>query len=396
VAATLGLTLLALQLIEEAPTARRSLAYGFIGAVTAFFSQASVIVMAGLGAVLVARWLVRRNRPAAMPAMMTVPIWAVASFAAVIATERSMTQATREFMHWFWAGLGFPPLPFELAGTVAWLAERIRQIFAFEQMLHYPFATLYAVAMAGGFAVLWRRRSPWIAFAIYAPLLTAMAAAVARRYPFDRRLLLFVLPVILIGVAATIEELAGFLSRLRRELGWALIVAALAPPAYAIIQMPPPYHVETYKPVFTYLGTHRKTGDPVYVFRSAGLAAMYYGPRNGLGPADYVVGACDRDDERLYLRDVDRSRGLARVWVVTAAVTPLRPPQRNVTRYLDTIGVRREGLTVPSAFFGPASVYLYDLSDPKRLQAASAATFSVEPMMPSFRPGCSGPLGTER
>jgi len=126
--------------------------------------------------------------------------------------------------------------------------------------------------------------------------------------------------------------------------------------------------------VFACLGAHRQPGDAVFVFRSAGLAATWYGPPLGLKADDYVLGSCHRDDDRIDLRDVDRFRGSPRVWVVTSAVTPYRPPQRNLLRYLDAIGTRREGLTVPSAFFGPATVHLYDLSDPGRLQAASAAT----------------------
>jgi len=74
----------------------------------------------------------------------------------------------------------------------------------------------------------------------------------------------------------------------------------------------------------------------------------------------------------------------------------MRPPQRNLARYLDTIGIRREGLAVPSSFFGPATVHRYDLSDPARLRSASAATFEVEPMMATFRPSCGGPMGDNR
>jgi hypothetical protein len=396
VAGTIAVTLLAIRLFEEEPTARRCLLSGLAGASIAFFSQASVLAMAGIGAVLVGRWLVRRDRHAAMPAMLTVPIWAAASAAAILLTERTVTPETREFMHWFWSRTGFPPLPFQLGTTLAWIADRVEQIFSFEQTLRYPFGAVYALALVGGFAALWRMRGPWIASLIYAPLLVAIAAAVARRYPFDRRLLLFVVPGVLIGVAATIETLAQLAARRRRELGWALVALALVPPAFAIVRMPPPYHVETYKPVFAYLAAHRNKTEPLYVSRSAGLAAAWYGPASGVSSADYILGACDRDDPRAYLRDVDRFRGLARVWVLTSAVTPLQPPQRNLARYLDAIGTRGEGLTVPTAFFGPATVYPYDLSDPARLRTASADDFPVEPMMASFRPGCRGPLGTSR
>ena len=394
-AATIALMLLAVRLMDEEPSVRRCVLSGLTGAALAVFSQASVIAMAGLGAVLVARWAVRRDPQSAMPALWTVPIWAATSLASLAATGLSMSPSTREFMQWFWRR-GFPPVPFHLQATLGWLVARIQLLFSFEQLLHYPLPALYALAMTFGLAALWHRRSPFIALATYAPLLVLIAAALTRQYPLEGRLVLFVVPVLLLGVAATVEALADFAARRGHALGWVLIAAALAPPVYALVRTPPPYDIESHKPVFAYLGAHRLPADPVYVFRSAGLAASYYGPDNHLGPSEYVLGICDRENARAYLEDVDRFRGLSRLWVVTSAVPPLRPPQRNLARYLQTIGTRREGLAVPSIIFGPSTVDLSDLSDPARLRAASAATFPVEPMLPNFPPGCRGPGGDTR
>jgi hypothetical protein len=110
-----------------------------------------------------------------------------------------------------------------------------------------------------------------------------------------------------------------------------------------------------------------------------------------LARRDYVLGSCETNEPRRYLEDIDSLRGHSRVWVVTAAVRPFEPPQRNVLRYLETIGKRVQGTTVATDFFGPATADLFDLSDATRLGSATAATFRGEPML-AFRPSCAGPL----
>jgi hypothetical protein len=178
-----------------------------LGVAVAIFSHVSVVTMAGLGAVLAGRWLVRRDFRTGRPLALTVPIWAVASLCTVVAAERSMNPETRAFMQRFWSRTGFPPLPFRLAGTSAWVLDRLQNFFAYEQLLRYPLAPLYAVAMSAGLLVLWRRRSPSVALSVYAPLFVALAAAVARRYPLESRLSLYLLPAVFLGVAATIDAL---------------------------------------------------------------------------------------------------------------------------------------------------------------------------------------------
>lgn len=392
VTAAIALTLVTLSLLEEERSASRCLAAGLFGAGVPFFSHVSMLAMAALGTVLLGRWVVERNARTAKPAALTVPIWAVGSLCAAVSAERSMSPETRQFMQSFWSRTGFPPVPFHASATLAWIADRVQNFFAFEQLLHYPFAVLYALALCGGLAVLWRRRSPWVALAVYAPLFVGIAAAVARKYPLESRLCLYLLPGVVLGVAAAIEALAVIAARLRPRLAWAVVAVALGPPAYAIIRHPPPYDVETYRDAFVYFAAHRRPGDRVFVFRSMALAALWYGRLNGLEAGEYVLGSCHKDDPRVYVADIDAFRGHPRVWVLTSAVTPLRSSQRNVARYLDAIGTRLEGAVFPAAFYGPATAELYDLSDATRLQLATAATLPVEPMS-AFRPGCTGPLG---
>jgi hypothetical protein len=79
-------------------------------------------------------------------------------------------------------------------------------------------------------------------------------------------------------------------------------------------------------------------------------------------------------------------RGVMRPYTTLAS---LLPPLRAIDRYLQTIGVRRDSIVVPSLMrLGPASAELFDLSDAKRLQSAAAATFRVETIADTLRPHC--------
>jgi hypothetical protein len=99
------------------------------------------------------------------------------------------------------------------------------------------------------------------------------------------------------------------------------------------------------------------------------------------------MSVCDRDSIRPLLRDVDRYRGVPRLWVITIGVARLRIVRESMQRYLSTIGTRRDSLFVPSSVFGPLGLELYDLSDTLRLRAASVDTLKLPPI-PAPKPGC--------
>ena len=130
VVAILLLTLVALNLCARTPTIRECVRAGLIGAFTILFSQTAVLVLAGIGAALTLRFVLRYRELPRRIVLVTVPIWACAALIGLFIARRYMTAHTMEFMHWFWrTRLGFLPLPTSANGFALWTRDRFTQFF---------------------------------------------------------------------------------------------------------------------------------------------------------------------------------------------------------------------------------------------------------------------------
>jgi hypothetical protein len=199
---------------------------------------------------------------------------------------------------------------------------------------------------------------------------------------------LFLLPSVLITLACGIAWVGERVAATHPVARLVAVTVLIAPPLSAIVSTPPPYVVAPYKPMLAYFRAHRRVADSVYVFANTADAADYYGPRYGLAPGTYYVGICDRQDSRRFVADVDRYRGATRLWVLSSAVAPYEPPRRSISRYLSTIGALSDSIVLPSFGQGPVKAELFDLSDSARLQSAHAATFPLDAIPDTLRPGC--------
>ncbi|HWZ57889.1 MAG TPA: hypothetical protein VNW46_02845 [Gemmatimonadaceae bacterium] len=398
--ATLALTLVALDLRRRTPTVGRCVAAGMAGCILVWFSQAAVLVLVGLGAALTVCSLLDRDPSSRRAVRITVPIWAVAAIAALVVSKHYVAPATLAYMHMFWGKRqSFAPLPLGSSDDVRWVWTRFTDFFGTANLsLAYPGPMLYALLTVLGFVVMWRRRRD-TALILLAPFVVTLMAAVAQQYPFRTRLVLFLMPSLLLALAEAIGWIGA-----RAPVGRVAAMALIVPPLVAIGAAPPPYSVEAYKPVLAYVQTHRRPGDAVYVFANTAEALLHYGPQFGLDPGTYVVGRCEERDVRPYLRDLDPFRGASRLWVIGSNMPPFRQPRRAIGQYLQTIGVRRDSIAVPSPFpsgppFDPVSADLFDLSDSARLQLAAASTFRVGILADTLHGLCSdrfGPTGKPR
>lgn len=387
IAGVIALSLIALKLRDPDSTAARCVLGGIAGAILVWFSQPAAFALAGIGAALLLAWLRDRDPGTRRALLVTVSIWAVAAAAATIVAFRRVTPETRAYMYEFWRiRNSFFPWPFQKAGDALWLWDRILELFSDPTVLRYRWPALYGGLVILGLIVMWRRNR-FGALVLLGPFSVAVLAAVAQQFPLKTRVALYLLPILVLAVAEGAEWLRRQASRLHPLAGGACMAALLVVPALAFVQRPPPYWVEDHKTALAFLQEHRQPGDDVLVFAYELEAVERYGAQYGLAPDDYQLGACSRDDGRVFLRDVDRYRGRRRVWLVDGAVPGYSAARKSLENYLATIGARMDSISIPSEIpLDPVSAQLFDLSDPPRLAAASAETFALEPRAPLSPP----------
>jgi uncharacterized protein (TIGR03382 family) len=323
---------------------------------------------------------------------------ASAGLAALVAMQ-SMTPDTQRYMQQFWSG-GFPPNDVAQILVTCWPWPAIHELFGsgapgFRNTLGYPAPMVYALLSLLGLAMLVRRRRDgWV---VVLPVLITIAAAAARQYPFRDRLILFLLPNLFIGLGLAVSALHHRAKQLHPSIAVTMAAAVCAGLLTPLIRSRPPFTMEDIKPVMAALQVARTPSDAIYVHANAAAAFTYYAPRYGMAPASFAIGSCHFADGRAFLRELDRFRGLPRVWVVvTHIIPPLAGERLDLLGYLDAIGRRRTVIAVPSTRPGPslpAEGILYDLSDPERLERTTAAMFQLQGTYARTQRNCNeGPI----
>jgi hypothetical protein len=381
VAASVLMTLLVLDLLHEGQAVRFRRA-GLVGFAAVWFSQAAVLVLAGLALALAVLALTKRDASSRRLPWTLLP-WGAGAVAATLLGFRSMTPPVRAYLYRFWSH-GFWPLPPRSAAEALWLPRNLRGFWG-QSLFQYPLSVLYLALMLVGFWAMWRRRRE-AALLLLGPVAVALAASAAKSYPFYGRTLLVLAPAFLLAASEGVGHLAA---RLRLPAAIAAGASAVIPLFALAGNLPVHLHEET-KPMLAFIAQHRRPDDRIYVYYGAAPAFRYYGPRFGLDRADALLGGCHRGDPRAYLREIDRLRGLPRVWAIFAHDVPRLGEQALILAYLRRIGVREAGILVPDEKSSAVTAELYDLGVTERLAAASAEIFPVPPGDPDLagRLGC--------
>jgi hypothetical protein len=401
VAVAVLLLWLALDLEARGSSPRRVLWTGVAGAVLVWFSLPAVLMLFALGASLaLIGWRGEAGSRRLLALTPMLGMWGTSALAATFAGLASMTPATREYMHRFWAA-GFLPIPPLRGLETFWPWHPLTRLIGTggPANLAYPAPALYLAVAVLGFWVLWRRNRS-TATLLLAPIGVTLAAAVAHQYPFSDRLILFLVPSFFVAIGACVEHLRRWAYPWSKSCGVLVPLLLVGPALYPMASTPPVYRNEDVKPVLSYMQANRRAGDGVYVYYGAGPAVTFYGEVYGLREDEYVVGLSHRGDGRCYFEELDMFRGRPRLWVVLTHTLRIYPEREDILRYLDTIGVRRDVFAVQSRLPGrrekPAEVFLYDLSDPVRLSSATAISAPLTgPSQPNARKGCGkGPQAT--
>jgi hypothetical protein len=390
--------LCAVQLLATAapPGRRATLVAVALGASIVWLSYPALFVVAAASAWLVwhawsRRWRAQANGAVRLAAVLAA--WALAAAGStalsLLVTSADTTAALTEF----WRN-GFPPEPMSPVAVASWMYERLLALFGagsagvggFSRLGYSATGAVAAVILSAvGVVVLVARRSPIGAVAILAAAAHVGAAAL-HRYPFDDRLILYLLPLLFlaIGAAAGALESMAWVGRPAAAAAALVVIGGFAARTYAVAGGPV-YHMNAHvKPALAYFDAHRQHGDAVYIAGIQSAIIGFYATEFGLAQNGFVVGGCygDRLAREQYRADLAQFRGAGRLWLLFAGGQ--RPVRDTLVTYLDAAGRRTETFTyeyrrADNGTPQRIEAIAYDLRDLARFDDVTAALALARP-----------------
>ena len=171
------------------------------GTLAPWFSLPSVFVLAGLGGCLIVQSAVNGNRRLTLALGLMATLW-VASFAVEYFLCLRAVSAEPELIQ-YWSG-SFAPFPPRSVADLRWYGAKA--IYLFEPVVGLRARHLALGVFLIGFGLIGKRK-PLVGACLGLTVATVVAASAVGKYPFNGRLILFLMPILILPLATSIERL---------------------------------------------------------------------------------------------------------------------------------------------------------------------------------------------
>lgn len=362
----LVLCLLLIPLRHQPLSPKQILFLGGLGAIFIWISHPTVFVLAGIE---IGYFVIATNKQRLAIVMNRFPMylsWLVSFAALYFLTIQNTLNNDTLTSSW---GERYP----NSIVDILWLFD------AFGRFFYNPLGFLditdgiALVVFVIGFVAFYRRDRITL-LAITAPFAITILATYLEKYPFRERLVLFLAPLAILIIA---EGIAVFITQWQgRSQPFKTIVLALGAFVVSTLLIFPlfrasqllvhPTQVEELRPVLAYIQSHQQANDTVFVYVAGEPQFLYYAPRFGYTPNDYVMGkqamaeGGRRNRElteggvKRFRREVLRLKGNDRVWFVFCATSDME--EQTFLDLIQPIGQQLDAFRQTGAF-----TYLYDL-----------------------------------
>jgi hypothetical protein len=297
-----------------------------VGAAAIWASHPTVFFLPCIGGVLL--WHAKKQ-PAPRPVMGVVImglIW-VASFAAEYFLQlRHITSGDGWLAH-YWSFAFAPLRPDAWWGGQAyhsyrWFRECLLHMFEWPGGLTVAMLGLAGATSVVGMIGLWREKRKML-FLLAGPVILAILASAAHRYPFHRRMLLFAMPSVYLLLLAGVGVLSRLTLEGKRIKGLGVLVAALLliGPAELSVRSLLSAPRQNLLPTLNLLQRDVRSDDAIYAHWGVHFELTYYQTHSDKIPKaitilkGYRPTDCDERSEK-FIPDLEQLRGKPRVWVV--------------------------------------------------------------------------------
>jgi uncharacterized membrane protein len=357
VAIALGIYLLGLVCIEKESRFIPSLfLLSIAGAILIWFSYPAVFSLAGVGIALTLYCLKTQKWQHVAWLSLPAAFW-LGSFALNYFTTLVLSQTPRMVKDWI-ENNGFMPMPPVSVEDLMWYPTAF--FFMFREPGGLSFHGLAAFCFVIGWVLTFSEKR-YACYMLTLPFLFTLLASGLHKYPFQGRLLLFLVPAMMIFIGAGVDRIMTLARPTGRIVSVSLCVLLfLVPVQKAIANLLNPARMdrEEIRPVMTYLSQHYQKGDRLYLHHPSEPAFGYYAKRLGFEDIPYQRGVRSEQNWNKYVDELKGLRGNDRVWILFSHVVKNSgvDEEKFFVHVLDGMGQQ-----IDSFKRKDASVYLYEL-----------------------------------
>lgn len=355
---TVVLLLFTLACLDSYPRSKWQVILGICGTLGIWFSHPAVFILGGIGFTLLVDSILRKDKKGIFISLGMIAAWMISFGLEYIVSLRGISG--NQHLAIYWKGY-FMPLP-PWSDPMWFVRSWIDLISYFGYKSTFFVITISSLILIGSISVLirnWQR-----AALLLLPFIFVLAASGMGKYPFDRRLLLFLFPILILLLAEGIDLIRSLLAIKSKWLAWCsfallIILVLYSPCQTAFNSVIHPIQRENIKALLTHLKSSWKDGDIVYVYHTSQNAFTYYADQYGFSKDMYFMGIKSIETPRKYLEDIDQLRNRSRVWFLFARVCSVCKEDEipGLLKYLNKIGIEKEFYKSRDA-----SLYLFDLS----------------------------------
>jgi hypothetical protein len=340
------------------------LLYAVIGALGIWFSQPAVFILTGIGLYWSVQTLIGRRIKEFVSVLPVFLFWA-ANFVAYYVFVGSKYVCNDNYLKYF--AKSFMPWPPASYSDLCWFPNILITAVEVPGGFRPQVAVVICFLLVAGFGVLYHRQRHAFFFLLsFVPL--ALLASGLRLFPLQHRIILFTVPILILGVAEGTTFLTHKLYKPAPCAAVVLVLIVALPPALDVRKYPfKPFSAEGVKQIVEYISQHRQANDTVFLYRGFDRYFKYYAPRFGMSydmPDMQLVTMPRKPKDLADLRDeIEKLRGYQRVWLLfyNMANTEMVNERTLVLYYLDGLGRQLDAYEQETV-----SLYLYDLTTEQR------------------------------
>ncbi|HEX7320689.1 MAG TPA: glycosyltransferase family 39 protein [bacterium] len=352
-----ALLLLGLWVIKKSYRIIPLILFGLFSGIAIWFSHPSLFVSAALFCVILVA-LRRDHKTRNIPWLVIAAVIAISSWLANYIVILAAASRQGELLN-FWQR-SFMPLPPLSFADIGWIVFAAMRIFKNPGGFSVYDALIAACACLTGLAVYWKTKKIY-ALILILPILLTLFASGFHIYPFEGRLLLFLVPFIAVMIAAGAEKVREVFSRTSKTAGALALALIMAyPVGSACYHLAKPRAPEELRLVLVELQCRRAPDQTIYVYYGAVNAFKYYARTFGFETDGYIQGVEARDNWQKYYDDLKKlaSGGHKRAWVIMSHISTWNgvDEEKLFISYLDLLGKKVDAIRAPGA-----AAYLYDL-----------------------------------